>query len=297
MGRDLTTGSIPRHLVAFSLPMLAGSLLQTAYSFVNAFWVGRFLGSDALAAVTVSVPAVFVMIAAAAGLTLATNILVAQHYGAHDWSRLRSTVQTSVTLIIGISGVLVALGLIFSRELLHLVNAPADIFTLSLRYMRIMMWTLPCSFALFLIGSMLRGIGDSQSPVYFQAVSVLLNAALDPLLMFGWAGFPRLGLNGTAWATLYSQLAAVVGLLIFAAKRRPLVMPDWRRLRPDPAMAWLLIRIGLPAMVQQSVVSVSMLGITSFVSAPGPTILCLWSSSRESPERRESSRIWGKPVT
>ena len=75
-GRDLTTGSIPRHLVAFSLPMLAGSALQTAYGFVNAFWVGRFLGAKALAAVTVSQPVIFVTIAAAAGMTLAAKINV-----------------------------------------------------------------------------------------------------------------------------------------------------------------------------------------------------------------------------
>jgi putative MATE family efflux protein len=270
-GRDLTTGSIPRHLIAFSLPMLAGSLLQTAYSFVNAFWVGRFLGPSALAAVTVSIPAVFVMIAAAVGLTLASNIIIAQHYGARDWKRLRSTVETSVTLVVGTSVVLMALGLVFSAELLHLVNTPSDIFAMSLHYIRIVLLSLPLSFALFLIGSMLRGVGDSKSPVYFQAVSVLLNAALDPLLMFGWAGFPRLGLNGTAWATLFSQSVAVVGLLIFVARRRPLVMPDRGCLRPQRETAGLLLRIGLPAMVQQSVVSVSMLGITRFVSAFGST--------------------------
>jgi putative MATE family efflux protein len=133
------------------------------------------------------------------------------------------------------------------------------------------MLSLPLSFAIFLIGSMLRGIGDSKTPVYFQAVSVLLNATLDPLLMFGWAGFPRLGLNGTAWATLFSQSAAVVSLLVFVAKRHPLVMPDWGCLRPQRDTARLLLTIGLPAMVQQSVVSVSMFGITRFVSAFGST--------------------------
>jgi len=271
VGRDLTSGSIPRHLIAFSLPMLAGSLLQSAYSFVNAFWVGRFLGPRALAAVTVSIPAVFVMIAAAAGLTLASNIVIAQHYGARDWERLRSTVETSVTLVLGASVVLMVFGLVFSKELLHLVNAPPDIFAMSLRYIRIVMLSLPLSFAIFLIGSMLRGIGDSKTPVYFQAVSVLLNATLDPLLMFGWAGFPRLGLNGTAWATLFSQSAAVVSLLVFVAKRHPLVMPDWGCLRPQRDTARLLLTIGLPAMVQQSVVSVSMFGITRFVSAFGST--------------------------
>src|SRR5512136_565593 len=102
-GRDLTTGSIPRHLVAFSLPMLGGSALQTAYSFVNAIWVGQFLGKTALAAVTVSFPVLFVLIAVAGGLTMATGILVAQYFGARDFASMRKVVDSSVLLIGGLS--------------------------------------------------------------------------------------------------------------------------------------------------------------------------------------------------
>ena len=269
MGRDLTTGSVPRHVAAFALPMLAGNVLQTAYSFINAFWVGKFLGSSALAAVTVSIPIVFVTIAAAGGLTLATNVLVAQHFGARDWASLRRTVQTSVTLVGGTSLVLLALGLAGAPHLLRLVNTPPEIFPVALGYLKISMCTIPLGFGMFLIGSMLRGIGDSQTPVYFQAVSVAMNTVLDPLLMFGWLGLPRLGLNGTAWATLFAQSAAVVALLAYAPRRQPLVAPDWRRLHIHRHTAGLLVKIGLPAMVQQSVVSVSMVVIVGLVSGFG----------------------------
>jgi putative MATE family efflux protein len=268
-GRDLTTGSIPRHVLAFALPMLAGNLLQTAYSFVNAFWVGKFLGTAALAAVTVSMPVVFVTFALAGGLTLATNVLVAQYFGAKDYPRVRSAVQTSVALIGLVSVLLLAVGLSLSGAMLRTINTPADILAAADGYLRIMLWSVPLSFAIFLIGSMLRGIGDSQTPVYFQAVSVVVNAVLDPLLMFGWLGFPRLGLNGTACATLIAQSGAVIGLLLYIPRKRPLVAPDWRHLRVDRPTGWLLVRIGVPAMIQQSVVSVSMLVITSFVSAFG----------------------------
>jgi len=139
----------------------------------------------------------------------------------------------------------------------------------ALPYLRIFLWTLPLSFGIFLIGSMLRGIGDSQTPVYFQSVSVILNAALDPILIFGLLGFPKLGLNGTAWATLTAQIVAVTGLMIYVPARRPLVAPDWRRLRIDGSIAWLLAKIGFPAMIQQSVVSVSLVVIIKFVSRFG----------------------------
>ena len=269
IGRDLTTGSIPRHVIAFSMPMLAGNLLQTAYSLINAFWVGKFLGTTALAAITVSLPAVFVLIAVAAGLTLATNILVAQYYGARDWQSIRRVVNTSVVLVGGLSFAFLALGLLLAPRLLKAINTPPEVLPMATGYMRIFLWTLPCGFGIFLIGSMLRGIGDSKTPVYFQTVSVGLNTVLDPLLMFGWLGFPRLGLNGTACASIISQAAAVVALMIYVQRRRQLVTPEWRRLRVDVPTAWLLVKIGFPAMIQQSVVSVSMLVILSFVSRFG----------------------------
>jgi putative MATE family efflux protein len=267
--RDLTTGSVPRHVFAFSMPMLAGSAIQTGYSVVNAFWVGRYLGAAALAAVTVSMPVLFVTIAVAAGLTLATNILASQHFGAKDWQGLKRVVQTSAALIGVIAIALLALGLAIAERLLVAMNTPSDILPTAAPYLHIMLCTLPLSFAIFLLASVLRGIGDSKTPVYFQAWSLGLNAVLDPLLMFGWAGFPRLGLNGTAWASIAAQTAAVVALLLYIPRRRPLVMPDWRHLRIDRETAGLLVRIGFPSMVQQSVVSVSMVVIVSLVSRFG----------------------------
>jgi putative MATE family efflux protein len=267
--RDLTVGSIPRHLLAFSMPMLAGSVLQTAYSVINAFWVGKLLGADALAAITVSLPAVFVLVAVAGGLTLATNVLIAQYVGASNFAGVKRVVRTSVSLVGGVSLLLLFLGLLLAPHLLRIMNTPADIFPLALGYLRIFLWTLPLSFGIFLISSMLRGIGDSQTPVYFQAVSVGFNALLDPLLMFGWLGFPRLGLNGTAWATIIAQGAAVVALLIYVPRKRPLIVPNWLHLGADGPTTWLLVKIGFPTMIQQTIVSSSMLVIVSLVSSFG----------------------------
>jgi len=268
-GRDLTTGSIPRHLVAFSLPMLAGSALQVAHSVINAVWVGRFLGENELAAVTLSQPIIFIIIASAAGLMMAPNILVAQDVGARDWERLQRVVQTSYALFGAVSFIMLALGLWNIDGLLYLLQAPAEIYSEAEGYLRIVLWTMPFSFWLFLIGSMLRGVGDSKTPVYFQVIAVIINAILDPLLIFGLAGLPRLGLVGAAWATIISQGIAVAGLLIYVANKRQLVNPNWRRLRIDAATAWLLLRIGLPSSVQQSVVSFSLFGLTRYVSAFG----------------------------
>jgi len=268
-GRDLTSGSIPRHLLAFALPMLAGSALQTAYSFINAVWVGKFLSENALAAITVSMPIFFMNTALAGGLTLAANVLTAQCAGAQDWKRLRSVVQNSFILITAISLALTVIGLALAGPLLKTMNTPPEILPAATSYLRIFLWTLPFSFSIFLIGSLLRGIGDSKTPLYFQAVSLVLNAVLDPLLMFGLLGLPRLGLNGTAVASLIAQCVAVIALWIYAAHRRPVVMPDLRQLRLEAATARQLIVVGLPSAAQQSVVSFSMFFLVTFVSAFG----------------------------
>ena len=107
---------------------------------------------------------------------------------------------------------------------------------------------------------MLRGIGDSKTPVYFLVVSVLVNIVLDPLLMFGWLGLPKLGLNGTAYATIFSQAVAIVALMLYVPKRRPLVMPELRQRSMDLPTVWLLTEIGFPSMLQQTVVCVQYAG-------------------------------------
>jgi putative MATE family efflux protein len=269
VGMDLTVGSIPKKLILFGLPMLVGSALQTGYSLVNAFWVGKYLGTNALAAVTVSFPAIFVLIAIGAGLTLASNILVAQYVGARQIDQVKNVVQTSVALISVLGLIFLAAGLYFADHLLRLTNTPADVFPIALSYVRVFFWTLPLGFSIFLISALLRGIGDSKTPLYFQAASLALNTVLDPCLMFGAVGFPKLGLNGTAFASIISQTAAVIGLMVYIPRYRPAVSPNWRRLRINRHTAWLLIRIGFPSMIQQSVVSVSMLFIVTFVSAFG----------------------------
>lgn len=266
--RDFTTGSIARHVIVFSLPMLAGSAIQTSYSFVNRVWVGKFLGTDALAAVTVSMPVIFLSIALAAGFTIAANVLVAQSFGARDWSQLRATVRTSTALVGVASLFLLGVGLVCAAPLLRMMQVPSNIFPAALGYLRIMLWTLPLGFNVFLLASTLRGIGDSKTPVYFQSLSLALNAVLDPMLIFGLGPFPRLGLNGTAWASVVAQVCAVTALFIYVPKRRPLVLPEWP-LRVDRKTASLLLRIGLPSMVQQSVISVSMFFIVTLVNRFG----------------------------
>lgn len=269
LGRDLTTGSIPRLMIAFSIPMLIGSFLQTAYSFINAIWVGKFLGTAALATVTVSFPVIFVVFAIGMGLTLATNILVSQNFGAKRMDELRKVVDSSTLLVYATSLVFTALGEIYAPDILRAMNTPPEIFEPSVSYLRIVLLSLPFGFGLFLVRSMLQGVGDSKTPLYFQLGSVIFTTVLDPLLMFGWLGFPKLGLNGTAWATIVSQLLALVTLITYLRAKQAPVAPSWPRFNHLGPTTWQTLRIGLPAAVQQSLVSIGMVLVTGIVNGFG----------------------------
>jgi len=251
------------------MPMLAGTALQTAYSIINAIWVGNGLGTEAVAALAVSFPVFFILMAVAGGLTLASTILISQAYGAKDWTRISRVIQNSTVLTLAISTICATLGFVFSRELLQLMQTPADVLPVAVDYLRWFVWTTPFMFLMFLIAAVLRGVGDSRTPLYFQAASVLLTAALDPVFMFGWLGAPRLGLNGTALATIISQALSVVAVSVYLRAKDHIASPRWSKLRADWATSWLTLRIGIPSMIQQALVSLGMLVIMSLVNKFG----------------------------
>lgn len=270
-GRDLTTGSIPRLMLTFSVPMLLSSFLQTAYSIVNAIWVGQYLGTDGLAAVTVSFPVLFVVFGLGMGLTMATNILVSQSFGAKRFDDLRAVVDSSVLVIGGLGVVLAVLGEVLAPVILRLMGTDPAIVAIAATYLKVTMLTIPLSFGVFLLRSLMQGIGLAKPPLVFQAISVAITAVLDPLLMLGWAGFPKLGLVGTAWASVIAQSLVVVALVVFLRLEDAPVAPKWPRLSHLGPMTRRTLQIGVPASLQQVLVSMGMVVVTGLVNRYGPT--------------------------
>jgi putative MATE family efflux protein len=249
--------------------MLAGSALQTAYSFINTIWVGQFLGKTAVAAVTVSFPVVFVLIALGAGLTMATTILISQYFGARNLAEMRKVVQNSTILIGVLSLILFGLGEAFAPHIMRAMDTPPEVLDMATSYMRVYLISLPFGFGFFLVRAMLLGIGDSRTPLYYLTAGLVVNAVLDPLLMFGWIGLPRLGLNGTAWASVIAQAGSLLALLIHLQRQKNLVSPDWARLRVDWKTTWTTITIGVPSAVQQCLVSIGMVFVIGIVNGFG----------------------------
>lgn len=265
-GRDLTVGSIPRLLLAFTWPLLLGNLIQAGYIMVNRIWIGQFLGAPALAAVTNTMQVAFILIAVANGLTLGSSILVSQYVGARNWDGVRRVVQSSILMLGALSLVVMVLGEIYTVPLLRAIGVPSEAFALSVHYMRLFMLSFPLTFMAFLTISLLRGVGDSLTPLIFQSAGIVITAILDPLLMLGWLGFPKLGLNGTAYAMLFAQTVTIVGFFIYLKRKNHILSPDWRHLRLHWPTSKITLKIALPAAAQQLLVSLGTAIILLFVN-------------------------------
>jgi putative MATE family efflux protein len=267
--RDFTTGSIPRHLISFATPMLIGNALQAAYNTVDSIWVGRFLGPNSLAAVSVGFPIIFALVALVTGLTIATTALVSQYYGARDDQQLKATIANAMTVLTAAGVVLAIIGYMVRWPMLRLLKAPADIIEEAAVYLGIYMLGLLPTFVYNVCSSILRGLGDSRSPVTFLAIATITNIVLDPLMIFGVWPFPPMGVAGAAWATVFSQSLSAVFAVIHMVRRLG-VANSWRDLvKFDAKLTSLTVRIGLPAGAQQMLVSLGMMLVMSTVNSFG----------------------------
>jgi putative MATE family efflux protein len=278
-GRDLTVGSIPRHLLSFSIPMLAGNMLQSGYSIINMIWVGNIVGENGLGATAVSFPIMFILIGLAAGATMATSVLVAQYYGAKNFDRLKRVVDNSVSICVLLSLVLTTGGIIFSDFLLRLMDTPAPIFPMASTYLKISLGGMILLYLMFVITSILRGIGDTVTPLLFMGMAVTMNAILDPFLIIGIGPFPRMGLNGAAWASVLSQAFGLTLGLIYLNRKNHLIAIGFRKLTFDKQITWLIFKIGFPSMIQQSLVSIGQAFVTTYVNFFGPAAIAAFGAA------------------
>ena len=268
-GKDLSSGSIPRHLIKFALPILIGNLLSTGYNVINTIWVGNLLGKNAVGAVAVSFPIFLGMIALCSGATLATSIMISTAYGAKDNALIQKIVNHSWTVGFIIIAFVTIGGVISAEVMLKLLSAPREIIPLATGYLRITMLNFAGLYLSYLVSSILRGIGDTTMPLIFIIISTVVNSILDPVLIIGIGPIPSLGLNGAAIASLISTCSAVIpGLIYMKYKygKEPIILS---KLQFDVSTILKILKIGLPSFAQQMMVSMGYAFITAFVNAFG----------------------------
>jgi putative MATE family efflux protein len=269
---SLVEGSIPRALLVFSLPILLGNLLQSVNGSVNAVWVGKFLGEAAFAAAGNSNVVMFLLFGVLFGFSMASTIMVAQCVGANDIPEAKRVVGTAAVFFFGLSLVMSLIGLSLAAFVLSWLGTPTDALPLALAYMRIVFLALPFMSGLFFVMAVLRGAGDSRTPFIYLILAVALDILLNPLLIFGWGPIPRLGIAGSAAATLIAQAVSFAALVLhlyrvnhYLCIRRgelELFAVDWSLVR-------LLVIKGIPMGLQMFVVSTSMIALMSLVNRFG----------------------------
>jgi len=273
--KDLTQGGETRTIIAFALPMLIGNVFQQFYNMVDSVVVGNFVGTTALAAVGTAFPVIFLMISLVMGLTMGTMVLVSQYFGAKDEARVRATVDTGYITLFWMGLVMSIVGVLTTDALLTLLKVPADVFPEASAYLRIIFSGLLAMFGYNAISAVLRGLGDSKTPLYLLMAASLLNIVLDLLFVvaFGW------GVPGVAWATVVSQGASFLGGLIWVNKKNRLVSLDVRHLVFDRQIFKHSLRIGLPSGIQQTMVSLGMMALTRIVNGHGTATIAAFSAA------------------
>ena len=268
----LTDGPIAGALFFFTLPILASNVLQSLNGSVNAIWVGHYLGEAALTATSNANIILFFLISLVFGVGMAASILVGQSIGARNWEQAKKVVGNGAAFFIIGSLAIASTGALFTGPLLTLMQTPEDAMPFAVAYLRIIFAGIPFLFLYTFVMMVLRGAGDSKTPFWFLLLSVALDIALNPLLIFGLGPIPPMGIAGSATATLLAQIASVVALIAYLHHRRhPLFLhADERRfLRPDRTILMALLKKGLPMGLQMIVLSGSSIVMISLVNRFG----------------------------
>jgi putative MATE family efflux protein len=270
--RSLTEGSIGHRLFVFAVPILLGNILQSLDGSVNSVWIGRYLGEAALTASSNANIVLFLLLGALFGASMAATILIGQYLGARRLHDAKRVVGTSVSFSIVVSLAMCALGWLICVPLLGIMKTPLEALPLAVAYMRVIFLSLPFLVLYIFCTSVLRGAGDSKTPLYFLMLNVGLDIALNPLLIFGLGPIPRLGIAGSALATLLAQAVSLIWLLIHLYRRRnPLCLhgAELKLLRVDWSIVSTLITKGVPMALQMIVVSLSMVLMITLVNRFG----------------------------
>ena len=265
MTKDLTVGSPMRLILGFALPTLFGMLFQQLYNMVDAMIVGKLLGSAALAAVGSTGSINFFVIGFCMGVCSGFAIPVAQRMGAGEPSKMRRYVANAAWLSVLFAVVLTAATGLLCREILTVMRTPEDIFQNAYAYIFVIFMGIPATFLYNLLAGIIRSLGDSRTPVYFLALSSMLNIALDFILILWF----RAGVAGAAIATVASQAVSGIACLFYMRKKYPVLRMTKEERRLDLHSCGVLCAMGIPMGLQYSITAIGSIVLQSSVNALG----------------------------
>jgi len=297
---SITEGSLARPLFNLAWPIIAIQLLQVTYNIADTLYLGR-LSTDAVGALSLAFPLIFLLISVAGGFTTAGAILVAQYTGAEGDQSAGKVVGQTFTSVGALSVIIGLVGFFYTRPALELLpsdpDTSADVIPLAADYMEVFFLGIPFIFGFFVFSALMRGYGDTRKPMYVMVISVVANILLDPFFIFGFennpllgwlqlgglestllsaTGFTGLGIEGAALATILSRGAAAgIGMyLLFGTGVGPAVKLG--HLSPDRSFIEDILRLGTPSMVEQSTSALAMVTLTAMVVTFSPPVVAAY---------------------
>jgi putative MATE family efflux protein len=271
--KDFTSGKEGPLILRFALPMVIGNVFQQLYNIVDSLVVGNFLGKDALAAVGASFPVIFALISLIIGIATGATIIIAQYFGAKDYEKVKRAIDTMYIFTFLASIIVSLAGIYFVEDIFRLLQLPEEIMPQAKSYLTVYMAGMIVFFGFNGTSAILRGLGDSKTPLYFLVVSSLVNIALDLLfiLVFGW------GVIGVALATVIAQGGAFVTAIIYLNKTHRIIHFSFTGWVFDKDIFYNSIRIGLPSGFQHTFVAVGMMALMGIVNTFGTNVIAAYS--------------------
>ena len=271
---NMITDQPGKSLFFFALPMILGNLFQQFYTTVDSIIVGQFVGEDALAAVgaSYSLTTVFIMIAIGGGI--GASVITSQYLGAGIYRKMKTSVSTALISFLVLSLVLAVIGLVGNRMILTGLNTPENILSDAVLYLKIYFLGLPFLFMYNILSSIFNALGNSRTPLYLLIFSSLLNIVMDLVMVRVF----HLGVAGVAIATVIAQgLSAVISFCLLLRLIKTFAeetdADTGKRKLYDFSMLGNMIKVAIPSMVQQSIVSIGMLLVQSVVNGFGSSVL------------------------
>lgn len=275
---DYTEGSILKSILHMGLPSMFGFLSQHVYSITDMFWISRLPGQESsVAAITFFNNLLWFLFAFNGLIGPGSVAIISRRYGEKDYAKTEIAIKETIFLKLFFGAVVGATGYYFLEQFLYMVGAREVSLQLAISYGEILIIGLPFLYAAYSIFTAMRGVANPRMAMLLMIISSVVNMALDPLLIFGYFGFPELGIKGAAWATLISYTSIfIVGLLIFKYGNTNINFHLFKNSRLSIASMWKIVKIGIPAMLGDMSYSGSRLILTPIIASFGTAVIAAY---------------------
>lgn len=274
--KDLTTGKPAKLIFYFALPMLLGNIFQQLYNTVDSIVVGHFVGKTALGAVGASFPIFFLLISLVIGITMGSGIVLSQYFGAKDYPTVKKAIETTYIFLFWSALIITLIGFLSAGWLLQLIHTPSEILPQARLYLQILFLGSIPLFGYNSISGVMRGLGDSKTPLYLLIIATLINIVLDLffVLVLHW------GVAGVSLATVMAQAVSFgFGIWILNHRKERLLHFHPRSMGFDWKVFRQILRLGLPTTIQQSLVGLGFLAITGIVNSFGTNVIAAYAAA------------------